>query len=217
MFTIMKKNLYVSGLIVSCILFLSVKPVFAQESEEYSIILKLLSDQQFETDWDRKRILISENGLSIGITANAYAYETNFYLYGRESNRDTTKGRSNNLERNLILYDVNTRMILNTENESICMFTDNVGIAFSSEIHKPQSTAIKYYSLPSDTISIFVADNPYDVEFPYDISLFYPRFEYELSSDTVNVDLHLPDIWTPDGKQLIENKVIRLQGIIHRD
>ena len=217
MTTIMKKILYTFGLIASCFLLLSVKPVFGQESEEYSIILKPPSGQQLETDWDRKRILLSAHGLSIGITANAYAYETNFYPYDRENNSDTTENRPSDLEKKLVLYDVNATMMLTTENENVCVFTDNVGIAFSNEIHKPQSTAIKYYSLPSDTTSIFVADNPYNAEFPYDISLVYPRFEQELSSDTLNVDLYLPAIRTPEGKQLMENRVIKLQGVIQRN
>lgn len=213
----MEKILFLSGLIISCILLLSVKVVFGQESEEHSIILKPVSGQQLETDWDRKRILLNAHGVTIGITANAYAYETNFYPYGRENNIDTTKNKPSDLEKRLILYDVNARITINTENENVCVFTDNVGISLSNEVYKTQRTEIKYYSLPSDTTNIFAAANPYNAEFPYDISLFYPRFEEELVSDTLNVDLHLPAIWTPEGKQIIENRVIKLHGFIQRN
>jgi hypothetical protein len=68
-----------------CIL-LSTKPILGQESEEYSIILKPMTNQGLDTDWDGKRIRLSDNGLSIGITVSANVYETNYYPNGRENN-----------------------------------------------------------------------------------------------------------------------------------
>lgn|GEM_PF-918154 len=206
----------VSFFLCFCIL-LSTKPILGQESEEYSIILKPMKNQGLDTDWDGKRIRLSDNGLSIGITVSANAYETNYYPNGRESNSDATENKSINLEKELILYNITSRISLNTSSENISVFIDGVGVSFSSEIHNPEKTSILYYSLPSDTTKIFMRDNPYSADFPYQVTLFYPRFQQKLSNDTLNIDLHLPIIQTPEGNQIMESRVIKLEGIIKRN
>ena len=100
--SIMKVSTF-SFFLCFCIL-LSSKPILGQESEEYSIILKPMTYQGLDTDWDGKRIRMSTNGLSIGITVSANAYETNYYPNGRESNSNTAENKSSDLEKELILY-----------------------------------------------------------------------------------------------------------------
>ena len=60
-------------------------------------------------------------------------------------------------------------------------------------------------------------DNLYGAEFPYQVSLFYPRFEHVLSSDTLKVNLHLPAVYTSEGKRIMESRVIKLEGVIQRN
>ncbi len=203
-------------IIYFCLIF-NAEASFGQESEEYSIILKSMPNQGLDTDWDGKRIRISTNGLSVGITVSANAYETNYYPNGRESNSATTENKPSGLEKELILYNITSRVSLNTSSENISVFTDSIGVSFSGEIYNPEKTSILYYSLPSDTTKIFMRDNPYSAEFPYQVSLFYPRFQQKLSSDTLNIDLYLPAIQTPEGNRIMKSRVIKLEGIIQRN
>lgn len=198
-------------------ILISAKPVLGQESEEFSITLKPISNQGLDTDWDGRRIMISANGLSVGITVSAGAYETNYYPNGRESNSDAVENKSSGLEKELTLYNITSRISLNTSSENISVFTDRVGVSFSSETYNPEKTSILYYSLPSDTTKIFMRDNLYGAEFPYQVSLFYPRFEHVLSSDTLKVNLHLPAVYTSEGKRIMESRVIKLEGVIQRN
>jgi hypothetical protein len=110
------------------------------------------------------------------------------------------------------LYSVDLEIKLKTLIEGISSFVDSIGILMGNEpLYYPEQTNVRYYSLPSDTTEIFLVNTPYD------ITIFYPRFAYEILSDTLDVTLHLPPFLSTKGDMLLRDMKINLRGIICRN
>lgn len=156
--------------------------------EVYSIVLSPLEDQAVEIESDGKTMLFEENGLFLEIRQGANAYEP---------------------DAKLILDHIWVDITLQTESEEVRLFTDSVSISINgTQKYYPIQTGTSYYSLPGGASEVFLTNVPYDMR------LFFKRFDRELSSDILDITLYLPPIRSKNGAVLMEEKQIKLQGNI---
>lgn len=182
-------KLAIETLFTIIILFTATRAVSGQATPDaYSFALSPSAGQAVATESGGQKMIFEKNGLSIGITQQASAYEP---------------------DARRILDNIRINITLNTESEQVRLFTDSVGISFDGVTkYYPVKKGTSTFALPGDESDVFLTDTPYD------ITLFFKHFERELTGDTLAITLHLPAIRSKDGAVLMEEKAIELQGRI---
>lgn len=173
------------------LLFTSTHLVYGQATPDaYSFMLSPLEGQAVETEPGGQKMIFEANGVSIGITQEASAYEPGARR---------------------ILDNIRINITLNTKSEEVRLFTDSVGISFDGvKKYYPIQIGTSNFSLPGGESDMFFTN------VPYDMTLFFKRFNRELSSDILDITLHLPTIQSKNGAVLMDAKEIELQGQIQR-
>lgn len=111
-----------------------------------------------------------------------------------------------------LIWDFSYRLDLYSKEKNIVNFLDGIELQIpGQQLDFDRKRFIKFYSLPSDTSTIFLKDAPYE------ISLAFSEFEYVLTKDTLYSVVYIPDVVTIDGENLIEAQKVKFRGIIRRN
>ena len=111
-----------------------------------------------------------------------------------------------------LIWDFSYRLDLYSKGKNIVNFLDGIELQVPGKrLDFDRKHFIKFYSLPSDTSTIFYKDGPYE------ISLAFSEFEYVVSKDTLYAVVSIPDVVTADGETLIEAQRVKFRGIIRRN